>query len=83
MSDKFFTLEEAYRSIYRETVDDEFAPQIEIEPPDEPDREVSLPVDLVIDLIQHFASEVSKVNDDITKSNILSMKDQLEFALRK
>lgn len=83
MSDKFFTLEEAYRSIYRETSEDEFAPQVEIEPPDEPDREVSLPVDFVIDLIQHFAGEVPKVDDEDTKSKLLSMKDQLESALRK
>ena len=89
MNKKYNTLLEAYTAVYRENSDldtDEYEPQqIEIEPPEhlDVDREIVVPVALIIDLIKFLGKEISVTDDEIEKSEHLEMKDKLEELLRK
>ncbi len=88
MEKKYNTLLEAYTAVYREEpeIDDEYEPeQIEIEPPAhlDADREIVVPVELIIDLIKFLGKEISVTDDEVEKSEHLQMKDKLEELLRQ
>jgi hypothetical protein len=88
MDKKYNTLLEAYTAVYRESpeTDDEYEPQqIEIEPPAhlDVDREIVVPVALIIDLIKFLGKEIAVTDDEVEKSEHLEMKDKLEELLRK
>ena len=89
MDKKYNTLLEAYTAIYKEEPeldDDGYEPEeIEIEPsgPLNVDREIVVPVDLIIELIQFLGKEIAVTDDELEKSEHLKMKDRLESLLTK
>lgn len=84
MEKKYPTLTEAYESIYGTPEDgDNERDQIEIEPPadQDVDREIVVPVSLIIELIQFLKKEIAVTDDEVEKNEHLAMKDKLEHLL--